>query len=220
MAMMAKIAWPWSPPELPAAPPAHAAPEAPAQEEVGDERDHADEDADQRLEADVVVADVRHLVRDHALELVAVEPLQQAARDRDRGVPRVAPGRQSVGRGLVEHVHRRHLRQAGGDGHLLDDVEELRLLGVGHAVGAAHGQHHLVAAVVADDAPRYGDDAEHAEQADAPLSASDHRIADDETQRGEHGDDQSRQKPGGSAVSGDLFVHLTLAAPRRPSTSG
>ena len=73
-----------------AAPAAHAAPEAPAQEEVGDQGDHADEDADQRREADVVVADVRHLVGDHALELLAVEALQQAAGDRDGGVLRVA----------------------------------------------------------------------------------------------------------------------------------
>ena len=37
-----------------------------------------DQDADQRREADVVVADVRHLVGDHALELVAVERVAAA----------------------------------------------------------------------------------------------------------------------------------------------
>ena len=53
---------------------AHAAPEGRAQEEVGDQGDHADQDADQRGEADVVVAHVRHLVGDDALELLAVQP--------------------------------------------------------------------------------------------------------------------------------------------------
>ena len=114
---------------------AHAAPEAPAQEEVGDQRDHADQDADERREADVVVADVRHLVGDDALELLAVEALEQPARDGDGGVLRVAPGGEGVGRGLVDDVHRRHLRQAGGDRHLLDDVVELRRLARGSRGG-------------------------------------------------------------------------------------
>ena len=51
----------------------------------------------------------------------------EPARHRDRRVLGVAAGGECVGRGLVEDVHRRHLRQAGGDRHLLDDVEELRL---------------------------------------------------------------------------------------------
>ena len=199
---------------------AHPAPEAPAQEEVGDERDHADQDADQRLEADVVVADVRHLVGDDALELLAVEAVEQPARDGDGGVLRVAPGGQGVGRGLVEHVHRRHLRQAGGDRHLLDDVEELRLLGVGHAVGAAHREHHLVAAVVADDAPGDGDDAEHAEQPDAALRAADGGVADGEAQHGQDGDDEPGQQPGRPAVAADLFVHAGARPQGRASTSG
>ena len=203
-----------------AAPPAHAAPEAPAQEEVGDEGDHADQDADQRLEADVVVADVRHLVGDHALELVAVEAVEQPARDGDGGVLRVATGGQGVGRGLVEHVHRRHLRQAGGDGHLLDHVEELRLLGVGHAAGAAHREHHLVAAVVADDAPHDGDDAEHAEQPDAALRAADGGVADGEAQHGQDGDDEPGEQPGRPAVAADLFVHAGVRPAGRAPTSG
>ena len=86
-----------------------AAPEAPAQEEVGDQRDHADEDADQRGEADVVVADVRHLVGEHALELLAVEHLHQPARDGDGGVLRVAAGGEGVGRRVLDDVDRRHV---------------------------------------------------------------------------------------------------------------
>src|SRR3712207_8774184 len=56
------------------------APERAAEEEVGQERDRTDEHAEQEREADVVVADVAHLVRDHALELLAIELLEQAGR--------------------------------------------------------------------------------------------------------------------------------------------
>ena len=69
---------PAPPPPSPLRRPPHAE-QARAQEEVGDEGDQADEDADQRREADVVVAHVGHLVRDDALQLVAVE-LRRAAR--------------------------------------------------------------------------------------------------------------------------------------------
>ena len=97
MAMMRKIGLP---PSLLPPPPAEAE-ELRAQEEVADERDRAHEDADQRGEADVVVAHVRHLVRDHALELVAVHHREQAAGDRDRGVLGVAAGGERVGRRVV-----------------------------------------------------------------------------------------------------------------------
>ena len=100
IATTTRMAPAWSPLGVAAAPPAaHAAPEGAAQEEVGDQRDHAHQDADQRREADVVVADVRHLVGDDALELVAVEAVEQPAGDGDGGVLRVAPGGEGVGRG-------------------------------------------------------------------------------------------------------------------------
>ena len=198
---------------------AHAAPEAPAEEEVGDQRDHADQDADQRLEADVVVADVRHLVGDDALQFLAVEALEQPAGHGDGRVLRVAPGGQGVGRLLVEDVHRRHLRQAGGDRHLLDHVVELRRLLVGHAVGATRGEHDLVAGVVADDAPGDGDDAEHAEEADAAGGASDDGIADGKAERREQRYHEPGQQPGGAAVLGDLFVHAGRRLSRLPTSS-
>ena len=89
-------AWAPLPPlsRSPTAPP--AAPEREAQEEVGQERDRADQHADDQREPDVEVADVRQLVADDALELLAVELLEQAGRDRDRGVLRVAAGGEGV----------------------------------------------------------------------------------------------------------------------------
>ena len=164
-----------------------------------------------RREADVVVADVRHLVGDHALQLVAVEHLHHPARDGDRGVLRVAPGGEGVGRRLLDDVDRRHVGQAGGDRHLLDDVEELRLVLVGHLVGAADGEHHLVAGVVAEEAPGDGHDAEHAEEPEAAAGASDDGGADGEAQRGQQGDDEPHEKPGGSPVAADLLVHRRVA---------
>ena len=55
-----------------------AAPEREPEEEVGEERDRADEHRDEQREPDVEVADVRQLVADDALELLAVELLEQA----------------------------------------------------------------------------------------------------------------------------------------------
>ena len=110
-----------------AAPPAEAEP-ARTQEEVGDEGDQPDEDADEGGEADVVVAHVRHLVGDHALELVAVHRVEQAAGDGDGAVGRVASRGERVRRVVLDDVDRRRCAEAGGDRHLLDDVPEARLV--------------------------------------------------------------------------------------------
>ena len=99
--------------------------------------------------------------------------------------------------------------------HLLDDVEELRLVLVRHLVGAAHGEHHLVAGVVAEDAPGDGRDAEHAEQADAAVDAPDDGRADGEAERGQQGDDEPHEEPRGAPVAADLFVHRRVAASGR-----
>ncbi len=98
------------------------------------------------------------------------------------GVLRVAAGGEGVGRRFLDDVDRRHVGQAGGDRHLLDDVEELRLVLVGHLVGAAHGEHHLVAGVVAEEAPGDGRDAEDAEEPDAAAGAPDDGRADGEAE--------------------------------------
>ena len=43
------------------------------------------------ISADVEIADVAHLVRDDALQLLAIERVEQPARDRDRRVPGPRP---------------------------------------------------------------------------------------------------------------------------------
>ena len=76
------------------------------------------------VEPHVAVEDVAELVADHALQLVAGERLERAARDGDDGVAgRVAGGEGVDARLVVQHVDRRH-GHAGGDRHLLDHVEQ------------------------------------------------------------------------------------------------
>ena len=108
-----------------------------------------------RHHADVVVADVRHLVRDHALQLAVVELVEQAARGGDGGVLRVAAGREGVRRAVLDDVHLRH-RQAGADAEVLDDAIEVRLLLSRHLVRAADGERDAGAGVVAEQ--RVGDE--------------------------------------------------------------
>ena len=68
------------------------------EEHVREDHDGADEERDDQAVARVEVRDVRELVCDDALELLAVEQLQQPAGDRDRRVGRVAARRRTRSR--------------------------------------------------------------------------------------------------------------------------
>src|SRR5919199_4264944 len=122
-----------------------------AQEEVGDENGGTDEDTDEHGVADVVVAHVGHLVRDDALQFVPVQLLEQARGYGYGGVLRAAARGEGVGGRVLDDVDLRH-RQAAGDGHLLDDVEEDGGVLVGYLSSPGGGEHHPVAAVVAREA--------------------------------------------------------------------
>ena len=92
---------------------------------------------------DVAVRDVRELVGEHAAQLVLVDDLEQALGDRDRGVVRVAAGRERVRlRGGAE-VDRRH-RHAGARREVAHDRVELRLLGLGDRHRARRPHRELV----------------------------------------------------------------------------
>jgi hypothetical protein len=54
-----------------------AAEERDPQQEVGKERDHTDEDGDERHQPNVPVADVRELVGEYALQLPLVHQVQE-----------------------------------------------------------------------------------------------------------------------------------------------
>ncbi|HQF39720.1 MAG TPA: hypothetical protein PK322_11430 [Opitutaceae bacterium] len=101
---------------------------APDHGEHQDAVEHADE-AD--VEPHVAVEDVAELVGDDTLELVAREFFETAAGDGDGGVAGREAGGEGVEAGLVlEHEDGGH-GHAGGDGHLLDDVEQAALAGIG-----------------------------------------------------------------------------------------
>ena len=57
--------------------PRPAAPHHAAPRPVRQQRDRADERGDDRHHADVEIADVAHLVRDDALQLLAIERIEQ-----------------------------------------------------------------------------------------------------------------------------------------------
>ena len=202
-----------------ATPAAAEAEPAGAQEQVGDEGDQPHEDADERGEADVVVAHVGHLVGDDALELVAVELVEQPPGDRDRAVRRVASRGEGVRRRVLDDVDRRRLPEPGGDRHLLDDVPQARLLLVRDAPRATHGEHHPVAGVVADEAPDDRRDTEEADEAEPAVVRPDPGEADHVAQGGEDDDDDGHEQPGGPPVAADLLVHASLPLPP-PSAAG
>ena len=77
-----------------------------------------------RADEDVAVADVRQLVGEHALELVAVEHLEDALGDAHHGVVGVATGGEGVGLLLGRDVEPGH-RDVGPLGEVLDDRVEL-----------------------------------------------------------------------------------------------
>ena len=118
-----------------AAPTATATREGPevqeAPEQVGDHGDCACGGHGDGHDPDVVVADVGHLVGDDALELGALELVEQARRGGDGCVLGVLPRSERVRGRIVDDEHPR-FGEPGGDGHLLHQVvEALELLGVG-----------------------------------------------------------------------------------------
>ena len=111
--------------------PAESAEEHPAVDEVREHRDSTDHHGDHHHRADVVIGDVRHLVPDHALQLLAVHLIDQSLRDANHRMRRVAAGRERVGRRVVDQIHLGH-RHPRRRRHLVDHVEQnLMLIRVG-----------------------------------------------------------------------------------------
>ena len=200
------IAWrPLLPSSLSLARAADAAPEREPQEEVGEQRDRPDEDADDQREPDVEVADVGQLVAHDALELLPVELLEQAGRDRDRCVLRVATGREGVRGGVVDDVDLGH-RRVRRDRQLLDDVHELRRGRLVDLVRAGHLEDEGVAGEVRARGDRGADaEGDHHDEHGADRVATD-RVADREAEQREQDHDDQRQQERVPPVRGDLVV--------------
>ncbi len=116
------------------APHADAALAKAAQDAAADQADdqNAEDDGGElHIQAHVAVEDVAELMGDYPLQFVAGKLLHRAAGDSDHGVAGRQTGGESVQAGfVVEHVNRRD-RHAGGDRHLLDDIEQAALMEVG-----------------------------------------------------------------------------------------
>ena len=182
-----------------------AAPEREPQEEVGQERDRPDQHADHQREPDVEVPDVRQLVGHDALELLAIELLEQARRDRDRRVLRVATGGERVGRRVVDEVdlRDRHVRR---ERHLLHDVVQLRHgLGI-DLLGARDPEHDRVAGVVREqrrDQPEDDGDGERRER--RPRVPGD-GPADEQPEGAQQDDDGRGEQDRVALVGADLLI--------------
>ena len=85
--------------------PAHAA--QAADHELGHEGDDAGDDDRHDDHPDVVVADMRELVREHRLDFVLVEGVDEAAGQGNRVLLGIEAGRESVQRGRLHHLEQR-----------------------------------------------------------------------------------------------------------------
>jgi hypothetical protein len=104
-----------------------------AQQEITDDAKHQDaiEYAHQAdIEPHIAVEDMAELMGDDALQLLPVQTLDGALSDADHRVARRKAGGEGVdARFIGQQVHRRY-RRTRGDGHFLDDVEQLALIQV------------------------------------------------------------------------------------------
>ena len=161
------------------------------------------------------------LVRDHALQLVALEPRGGAARHGDGGVGRRIARGEGVDAVLVlEHVHLGH-GHARGDGHLLDDVVQALEREVAGAAldaraaerardrAAAGAQREsLEEAGAADDGQHHDAAADHrvdrrgCRARRTPTTNADHRVDRDDHQR--DGNQERDQEPARRATRGFL----------------
>ena len=205
MAMMKTMVCAPPPPPLSRSRPPAAAPEREAQEEVGEDRDGPDHDAHDEREPDVEVAHVRELVRDDALQLLAVELLEQPGRDRDRRMLRVAAGRERVGRRVLDQVDARH-RHVGRDGHLAHDVHQLRGGGLIDLSRAADRQHERVAREVRPDPGQASEEHRADGHGDPTGRFAGHGEADREPKESQQDDDERRHEERVPPIGGDLVV--------------
>jgi hypothetical protein len=96
-----------------------------------------------KVQPHVAVQDVAEFVADDALQFVARQKFHAAARDGDGRVAGLVAGGEGVDAVLVVHdIDLRH-GHAGGDGHFLDDVEQLAFVGIGRVRIDQPRAHHF-----------------------------------------------------------------------------
>ena len=96
----------------------------------GEAEDAKDDSHEPEVHPHVTVEDMAEFMADDALQFVARQDFHAAARDGDGGVAGLVAGGEGVDAVLLVHdIDLRH-GHAGGDGHFLDDVEQLALIGI------------------------------------------------------------------------------------------
>jgi hypothetical protein len=125
-------------------------------------------------------------VGEHPRQLLGIAGLHQAAGDRDRGVVRIAAGREGVRLAGLQDVDLGHgqIRVAR---QLLDQAEQLRRLGPRHLPRIVHAQHHLVRVPVCE--PVHG---ECYDERDQQPAFARQKIADRQEQAGHGGQKKTR----------------------------
>lgn len=107
-----------------------AAEETATDDHVGEHPKGADHDGHEQHPTDVEVLDVAEFMGEDAFEFFVFEDLDDAGRDGDRGVLRIAARCEGIWRWIIHHVQLRH-RQPRGNGQVFDEVPEVGVLFAG-----------------------------------------------------------------------------------------
>ena len=150
-----------------------------------EQRDHADENGDERHQPDVTVTDVGDLVREHAFELPLVHQLDDARRHGDVGGLGVASGRECVRRRVLNQPQLGRLLEPRGDGDVLEQPVELRVVALLHPLGARPRADHRARREPGEDRVEEAGDRDDDEQA---------RLKDVRERDAEHADEQREEK--------------------------
>ena len=185
---------------------AHA---AAAAEQLGVEREPHEQARYDRQQArvrhhlDVLVRHVAQLVREHALELVVVQPALDALGHAEHGVLAVAPGREGVRQvgGGDRHPGLVHVRERAQPVH---DRVQLRLLLRGDLAGARGGQRDLVAVEERDERRAAAEDQRHDDDRSRARVRGAHQADDQRNERDENQaeEEHRRRHPHGQAPVG------------------
>jgi hypothetical protein len=128
-----------------------------AEGELADERNNAGQHHCGDQEFHVAVADMGQLVRKHRFDFAIVEPVEEAARNRDRILLLVQPGRVGVQRRVLGDLQLRH-RNAARDAEVFKKIIELRLFLAGHAMRAGLAIDQPLMNAISDKKPDDGAD--------------------------------------------------------------
>jgi hypothetical protein len=200
-----------------------------ARSEIGDDEQAEDPRGEPHVDLHVAVEDVAELVTDDGLQLISIQVVERALRDRDGRFVRRVSGRERIDALLVRKHEHLGLAHARGDRHLFHDVDqalarEIVVLVVDLDAAERARDHRaaraqlraLVPAGAEDDREQHGECA--ADEAGRIVPGLDRiaREADDQHERHGRNDDEDRGDEGRDQPSRlaalDLLAFEKLAA--------